>query len=77
MMNRLVRTIVFNWLPESVKLKGGMKGMDYRAQATFLPQVLARGTQGVLPQMFSLRYLDEQAKLRPEGEEEGEASVAV
>ncbi|KAF9142597.1 hypothetical protein BG015_000747 [Linnemannia schmuckeri] len=62
-MERILRAVVFNWLPESVKLKGSVKGLDFRPQASFLPQVPTRGVAPVLPQKVSQRYLDEQAKL--------------
>ncbi|KAF9906106.1 hypothetical protein EC991_000974 [Linnemannia zychae] len=65
MMERLMRTVVFNWLPESVILKGNMKGVDYRPQATFLPQIPVRGIGPVVPQRVSKRY---QAKLKAAGE---------
>ncbi|KAF8944549.1 hypothetical protein BGZ47_004105 [Haplosporangium gracile] len=62
-MEKILRTVVFNWLPESVKLKGSIKGLDSRSQASFLPQVPTRGVAPVLPQKVSQQYLDEQAKL--------------
>ncbi|KAG0280767.1 hypothetical protein BGZ95_008793 [Linnemannia exigua] len=73
MMERILRTVVFNWLPESVRLKGNMKGVNYRPQATFIPQIPVRGIGSVLPQMVSKRYQEEQAKLKAKGE----SSVAV
>ena len=72
-MERTLRTVVFNWLPESFKLKGSIKGLDFRPQASFLPQVPARGVAPVLPQKTSQRYLDEQAKLKVQQD----VSVAV
>ncbi|KAF9134468.1 hypothetical protein BGW39_006928 [Mortierella sp. 14UC] len=61
-IERILRTVVFNWLPESVKLKESVKGLDFRPQASFLPQIPAHGTLPVLPQKVSQRYLDEQGK---------------
>lgn len=63
-IDRLLRTIVFNWLPESFRLRGNMKGLEFRPQATFLPQVPVRGIGYVVPQMVSQRYLNEQTKLK-------------
>ncbi|KAK3847062.1 MAG: hypothetical protein J3R72DRAFT_209940 [Linnemannia gamsii] len=62
LFERLLRILVFNWLPESVKLKESVKGVECRPQVSFLPQVPNRGTGLVLPQRSSQRYL-EQKKL--------------
>ncbi|KAF9087644.1 hypothetical protein BGX23_007964 [Mortierella sp. AD031] len=62
LFERFLRSVVFNVIPESVKLKGGYKGMEFRPQATFIPQVPNRGTGLVLPQRMSKRYQEEQAK---------------
>lgn len=58
--------VVFNLLPESFKLKGAYRGMEFRPQASFMPQVPVRGSAPVLPQKPSLRYQSEQAKLAGE-----------
>lgn len=58
-----MRMMVFNWLPESVKMKGAYRGVEFRPQASFLPQIPVRGSGPVLPQNPSQRYLDEQAKM--------------
>ncbi|OAQ28367.1 FAD/NAD(P)-binding domain-containing protein [Linnemannia elongata AG-77] len=63
MMDRFLRTVVFNWLPESFRLRGNMKGLEFRPQATFLPQIPVRGIGYVIPQMVSQRYKEEQAYL--------------
>ncbi|KAH7044691.1 hypothetical protein BKA57DRAFT_87270 [Linnemannia elongata] len=60
---RFMRMMVFNWLPESVKMKGAYRGVEFRPQASFLPQIPVRGSGPVLPQNPSQRYLDEQAKM--------------
>jgi len=62
-----MRTLVFNLVPESIKMKGAYKGMEFRPQASFLPQIPVRGDGFVLPQKVSQRYLDEQNKLKTEG----------
>ncbi|KAG0320200.1 hypothetical protein BGZ97_000490 [Linnemannia gamsii] len=61
---RFMRMIVFNCLPESVKMKGGYKGVEFRPQASFIPQIPVRGSGPVLPQKPSLRYQAEQARLK-------------
>ncbi|KAF9123043.1 hypothetical protein BGX30_001639 [Mortierella sp. GBA39] len=61
--DRFMRMIVFNMLPESVMLKGGFKGVEFRPQASFIPQIPVRGSGPVLPQRPSQRYIDEQAKM--------------
>lgn len=63
MMDRFLRTVVFNWLPESFRLRGNMKGLESRPQATFLPQIPVHGIGYVIPQMVSQRYKEEQAHL--------------
>ncbi|KAK5820968.1 hypothetical protein F5H01DRAFT_339703 [Linnemannia elongata] len=64
--DKVLRVVVFNLLPESFKLKGAYKGMEFRPQASFIPQVPLRGSAPVLPQKPSLRYQAEQAKLTGE-----------
>ncbi|KAF8944547.1 hypothetical protein BGZ47_004103 [Haplosporangium gracile] len=66
LFERLLRIVIFNWLPESVKMKGHIKGVEFRPQASFLPQIPVRGTGPVLPQKPSQRYQAEQAKLKAE-----------
>ncbi|KAF9293695.1 hypothetical protein BGZ88_005024 [Linnemannia elongata] len=41
---RFMRMMVFNWLPESVKMKGAYRGVEFRPQASFLPQIPVRGS---------------------------------
>ncbi|KAG0284672.1 hypothetical protein BGZ96_010972 [Linnemannia gamsii] len=65
-LDKILRMVVFNILPESFKLKGAYKGMEFRPQASFIPQVSIRGTAPVLPQKPSLRYQAEQAKFKGE-----------
>ncbi|KAF9338646.1 hypothetical protein BGZ91_008315 [Linnemannia elongata] len=43
-LERFMRMIVFNWLPESVKMKGAYRGVEFRPQASFLPQIPVRGS---------------------------------
>ncbi|KAK3840349.1 MAG: hypothetical protein JOS17DRAFT_769871 [Linnemannia elongata] len=73
LFERFLRIVVFNWLPESFRLRGSLKGVEYRPQATFLPPVPRRGTGHWLPQKPSQRYQAEQAKLKVEQP----ASVAI
>ncbi|GJJ68649.1 hypothetical protein EMPS_00995 [Entomortierella parvispora] len=57
---RIIRHMVLNWIPESVKVKGILKGSAYRPIATFLPPPLKRGTIDLLPQKPCVRYEREQ-----------------
>jgi len=66
--------MVLNWIPESVKIKGILKGSAYRPIATFLPPAPKRGTIELLPQKQSVRYEREQKKIQ---EEESLKSQAV
>ncbi|KAF9929492.1 hypothetical protein FBU30_001506 [Linnemannia zychae] len=47
---RILRQIVFNYLPESIKGKQLIKDTAYRPQANFLPQAPKRGTIDIIPQ---------------------------
>ncbi|KAF9538793.1 hypothetical protein EC957_006215, partial [Mortierella hygrophila] len=73
--DKLLRVVVFNMLPESFMLKGAYKGMEFRPQASFIPQVPVRGTAPVLSQKPSLKYQAEQAKLK--GEEHTPAPSSI
>ncbi|KAF9119294.1 hypothetical protein BGW39_000398 [Mortierella sp. 14UC] len=64
-LERIIRHVVLNYLPDSIKMKGGYKGMEYRPQAVFLPQVPVRGIGFVLPQRASERYQREQRQKAP------------
>ncbi|KAF9535971.1 hypothetical protein EC957_001100, partial [Mortierella hygrophila] len=52
---RIIRYIVFNWLPKSLQHKQMAKDTAYRPQANFLPQVPKRGTMDAIPQRPSKR----------------------
>ncbi|KAF9918509.1 hypothetical protein FBU30_000164 [Linnemannia zychae] len=63
---RVLRQVVFNYLPKSMKMKQLLKDTAYRPQANFLPQAPKRGTVEVIPQKPS-KYIQktkekEQAK---------------
>ncbi|KAG0061924.1 hypothetical protein BGZ89_011063 [Linnemannia elongata] len=62
-IDQVMRYVAFNFIPQTILDKGAYKGMDFRPQAVFLPQVPNRGTTPVLPQRVSKRYQEEQAKL--------------
>ncbi|KAF9536443.1 hypothetical protein EC957_010933 [Mortierella hygrophila] len=52
---RVLRHIVFNWLPKSLQRKQLLKDTAYRPQANFLPQAPKRGSLDVIPQRPSKR----------------------
>ncbi|KAF9148293.1 hypothetical protein BG015_009983 [Linnemannia schmuckeri] len=52
---RVLRHIVFNWLPKSLQMKQLLKDTAYRPQANFLPQAPKRGTMDTIPQQPSKR----------------------
>ncbi|KAK5827751.1 hypothetical protein F5H01DRAFT_332179 [Linnemannia elongata] len=52
---RVLRHVVFNWLPKSVQNKQMIKDTAYRPQANFLPQAPKRGSMDVIPQRPSKR----------------------
>ncbi|KAG9061279.1 hypothetical protein KI688_007617 [Linnemannia hyalina] len=47
---RVLRQLVFNWLPKSFQRKQLVKDSAYRPQANFLPLAPKRGTMDVIPQ---------------------------
>ena len=69
-MERCIRYMVLNWVPESVKAKDFQKTAAYRPQINFLPPAPPRGTIEVLPQKPSKRY---QRELKEKQEEEERA----
>ncbi|KAF9987147.1 hypothetical protein BGZ65_004885 [Modicella reniformis] len=58
---RLLRRIVFGYLPKSVLHKDTIKAAAYRPQCVFLPLTPNYGTHQPLPQKPSKRYTEEQA----------------
>ncbi|KAF9953913.1 hypothetical protein BGZ72_005071 [Mortierella alpina] len=59
---RLLRHIVFGYLPESMLHKDTVKAASYRPQCNYLPLTPNYGTCSVLPQKPSKRYQEEQQK---------------
>ncbi|CAO3571995.1 unnamed protein product [Mortierella alpina] len=59
---RMVRHVVFKYLPESARTMHLVKELSYRPQATFLPRVPNHGTSEVLPQKSSWRYTELQKR---------------
>ncbi|GJJ68682.1 hypothetical protein EMPS_01028 [Entomortierella parvispora] len=62
LMERIIRHVILNWVPESLKLKEIRKGAAYRPMVTFLPPIPKRGNIDLLPQKPSARYEREQKK---------------
>ncbi|KAG0354422.1 hypothetical protein BC939DRAFT_493329 [Gamsiella multidivaricata] len=60
---RLLRRIVFGYLPKSMLHRDTIKAAAYRPQCTFLPLTPSRGTHPPLPQKPSKRYQEEQSQL--------------
>ncbi|KAH7058051.1 hypothetical protein BKA57DRAFT_531342 [Linnemannia elongata] len=58
-IERVLRHVVFNWLPKSVQRKQMIKDTAYRPQANFLPLAPKRGTLEIIPQRPSKRIQDE------------------
>ncbi|KAG0282406.1 hypothetical protein BGZ96_000517 [Linnemannia gamsii] len=52
---RILRHVVFNWLPKSLQMKQLLKDTAYRPQANFLPQAPKRGTIATIHQQPSKR----------------------
>ncbi|KAG0051389.1 hypothetical protein BGZ83_003812 [Gryganskiella cystojenkinii] len=60
---RMLRYLVFNYMPESIKIQGYIKTAKSRPQASFLPQVPKRGISEVDPQIPSEKYKKAQEQL--------------
>ncbi|KAG9061262.1 hypothetical protein KI688_007600 [Linnemannia hyalina] len=56
---RILRQVIFNWMPKSVMRRQLSKNTAYRPQANFLPQAPKRGNLGIIPQWPSKRIQDE------------------
>ncbi|GJJ68648.1 hypothetical protein EMPS_00994 [Entomortierella parvispora] len=72
---RLIRHVVLNWIPQSIKLKEIRRGSAYRPIVTFLPPPPQRGTIVLLPQKQSVRYEKEQKKKQEEEALKGQISA--
>ncbi|OAQ29395.1 FAD/NAD(P)-binding domain-containing protein [Linnemannia elongata AG-77] len=59
---RILRHVVFNWLPKSLQRKQLIKDTAYRPQANFLPQAPKRGKMDVTTQRPSKRIEKEKVK---------------
>ncbi|KAF9278110.1 hypothetical protein BGZ68_008769 [Mortierella alpina] len=62
LLDRIIRHIAFNYLPQSLTMKEIFKSAEYQPQANFLPMVEKRGLGKVTPQKPSKRYAEEQAE---------------
>ncbi|KAF9901459.1 hypothetical protein BX616_002261, partial [Lobosporangium transversale] len=56
---RILRHIVFNWIPKRIQMEQFLKDASYRPQATFLEYIENRGVLPVTPQKVSERYAKE------------------
>ncbi|KAK3839491.1 MAG: hypothetical protein JOS17DRAFT_798956 [Linnemannia elongata] len=61
---RILRYIVFNWLPQSFQRKQMSKDTAYRPQANFLPEAPKRGSLDVIPQWPSKRIEEEKKEAK-------------
>ncbi|KAG9061265.1 hypothetical protein KI688_007603 [Linnemannia hyalina] len=57
---RVLRYVVFNWLPESLQRKQLLKDTAYRPQANFLPEAAKRGSLDIIRQTPSKRIKEEE-----------------
>ncbi|KAI1316266.1 hypothetical protein EDD11_010174 [Mortierella claussenii] len=77
---RLLRQIVFGYLPQSILHKDTIKAAAYRPQCMFLPMTPNHGTCTVLPQKPSKRYQEElkqKKKLKQQQQQQQTAAVVV
>ncbi|KAF9101330.1 hypothetical protein BGX29_005777 [Mortierella sp. GBA35] len=61
---RILRYVIFNWMPSYMFGKQAIKAAAYRPQANFLPQAPKRGTTFVLPQKPSRRVQEEEEEAK-------------
>ncbi|KAK5827747.1 hypothetical protein F5H01DRAFT_362205 [Linnemannia elongata] len=64
---RILRYVVFNWLPSSLQRKQMSKDTAYRPQANFLPQAPKRGSLEIIPQWPSKRIEKEKEEAAKKG----------
>ncbi|KAG9320564.1 hypothetical protein KVV02_008774 [Mortierella alpina] len=62
--DKLVRTVMLNYMPKSLRSMSYAKMSAYRPQIAWLPLAKARGTGPVLHQKPSRRYAEEQEKAK-------------
>ncbi|KAG0255641.1 hypothetical protein BG011_005005, partial [Mortierella polycephala] len=72
---KLIRHIVFNYLPESVQKKNIARDLSYRPQVSFLPLAPNHGTSPASPQMPSKKYAEYLKK--QEGLQQGDNAATV
>ncbi|KAG9061259.1 hypothetical protein KI688_007597 [Linnemannia hyalina] len=72
-LERIIRYVIFNWLPKSVQKKQLIRDSAYRPQANFLPLAPKRGTIDIIPQQPSKRMQKEEE----EGREQAEAAATA
>ncbi|KAG0308430.1 hypothetical protein BGZ99_001146 [Dissophora globulifera] len=65
--DRLIRKVLFNYVPYAIHGRQFMKASSYRPQLNWMPQVPNHGTGYVLPQQPSWRYQKELERLKQEG----------
>lgn len=63
---RMLRQVLFNWMPKSLLHKQLLKDTAYRPQANFIPQAPKRGTVDIIPQTPSKRAQKEEEAKRKE-----------
>ncbi|KAF9279304.1 hypothetical protein BGZ88_012810 [Linnemannia elongata] len=61
---RILRHIIFNWMPKSVLQRQLLKDSAYRPQANFLPLAPKRGTIEIIPQQPSKRMQKEEEEAK-------------
>ncbi|KAH7058039.1 hypothetical protein BKA57DRAFT_519232 [Linnemannia elongata] len=61
---RILRHIIFNWMPKSVMQRQLLKDSAYRPQANFLPLAPKRGTIEIIPQQPSKRMQKEEEEAK-------------
>ncbi|KAF9399708.1 hypothetical protein BGZ76_007865, partial [Entomortierella beljakovae] len=59
-IEKMLRKIVFGYMPKWFENNSAAKATEYRPQLTFLPKAPQRGTVKVLPQKESKRILNKQ-----------------
>ncbi|KAF9426333.1 hypothetical protein BGZ76_002811, partial [Entomortierella beljakovae] len=63
-VERMLRKVVFGYMPKWLENNSAVKASSYRPQINFLPKAPKRGNVKVLPQKESKRYLCEQDEKR-------------
>ncbi|KAG0047151.1 hypothetical protein BGZ89_005049, partial [Linnemannia elongata] len=75
LIERILRYVIFNWMPKSVQKNQLVRDSAYRPQANFLPLAPKRGTIEIIPQQPSKRMQKEEEEAKKQAAEAAAATA--